>query len=62
MIRKALLVRINVAFRGGNSWVYIDIKTHRIAVPYVFSSQTKAIQQMGSPVIQYDDDYWENLS
>ncbi len=61
MMRKALLVRINVAFRGGNSWVYIDINTHRIALPYIFPSQTKAIEKMGSPVIQYDDEYWERI-
>ncbi len=58
----AMVVRINAAYRG-QVWVYVDLHTHRIALPYVFKTRDKAVDTMGSPVVSYDpDNYSHKLS
>lgn len=51
----AMVSRIDAAYRG-QVWVYVDLHTHRIALPYVFETQKQAVDTMGSPVVSYDPD------
>tara|TARA_R100000008_G_scaffold5072_1_gene3133 strand:- start:16814 stop:17071 length:258 start_codon:yes stop_codon:yes gene_type:complete len=57
----AMVSRIN-AFGRGQVWVYVDLHTHRIALPYVFETQKQAVDTMGSPVVEYNPDYWNRLN
>ena len=54
----AMVSRIN-AFGRGQVWVYVDLHTHRIALPYTHNSQAEAIEEMGSPVVVYNPDDYE---
>tara|TARA_R100000808_G_C2149057_1_gene157369 strand:+ start:258 stop:440 length:183 start_codon:yes stop_codon:yes gene_type:complete len=57
-MKHAMVSRINIAYRGGHSWVYIDLDTHKIALPFVFKSQEEAIEAVGAPVVRYNpNDY-----
>ena len=55
----AMVSRIN-AFGRGQVWVYVDLHTHRIALPYIYNSQAEAIEEMGSPVVVYNPEDYES--